>query len=207
MPRLLRVFAAMSLFPLTAFVVRAFRSVTISRASAADFEPIKEAEMPAGFPEYTRVGNIEVKEYPEYRKAWTSGAGEFWKLFQHIKENQIQMTAPVELDYGDPSAEKCERRSMAFLHERPNQGSVGDHGCVSVTDVPGMKVVSIGCRGNQSFAAVAEARGKLLNYLANNEPRYEIAGPVRVLGYNSPFVPRARNFFEVQIPVKRANSD
>jgi hypothetical protein len=27
------------------------------------------------------------------------------------------------------------------------------------------------------------------------------AGPLRIMAYNSPFVPRDRNFFEVQMPV------
>jgi hypothetical protein len=34
-----------------------------------------------------------------------------------------------------------------------------------------------------------------------------VAGPMRVMGYNSPFVPRDLNFFEVQIPVKAAKAD
>ncbi len=32
--------------------------------------------------------------------------------------------------------------------------------------------------------------------------QYTAAGPLRVTGYNSPFVPRDKNFFEVQIPLK-----
>ena len=157
--------------------------------------------MPAGFPKYTPVGQIEVKHYPAYRKASTSGSAEFWTLFRHIKENKVEMTAPVEMDYGDPRTEKSKQRSMSFLYQSAELGSVGEHGAVKVTDVPAMQVVSIGCRGSQSAAAVAEARGKLLKYLAENKHRYAIAGPLRVMGYNSPFVPRDRNFFEVQIPV------
>jgi len=30
---------------------------------------------------------------------------------------------------------------------------------------------------------------------------------MRIMGYNSPFVPRDRSFFEVQIPLKAANAD
>jgi len=71
-----------------------------------------------------------------------------------------------------------------------------------VSDVPAMTVVSIGCRGNQTAAAIATARQKLLDYLAEKKFKYAIAGPMRVMGYNSPFVPRDKNFFEVQIPVK-----
>lgn len=67
--------------------------------------------------------------------------------------------------------------------------------------------VSIGCRGSRLPDAVAEARRKLLAYLADRKDRYTAAGPMRVMGYNSPFVPRANNFFEVQIPIKAVRSD
>ena len=73
--------------------------------SDEDFRPIKEAEMPQGFPGYTPVGQIEIKQYPAYRKAFASGPAEFWLLFSHIKQNNVAMTAPVEMDYGEPVAE------------------------------------------------------------------------------------------------------
>ena len=158
--------------------------------------------MPAGFPNYTPVGRIEVKQYPAYRKASASGVAEFWTLFRHIKQNNVKMTAPVEMDFGDPLAKKSSNRSMSFLYERPDQGASGKQGSVEVIDVPAVQVVSIGCRGSQTAGAVAEAREKLLKYLSENKERYAIAGPMRVMGYNSPFVPRDKNYFEVQIPVR-----
>ena len=175
-------------------------------ASGEDFKPIKEAEMPKGFPGYTPVGQIEVKQYPAYRKASASGMAEFWTLFQHIKQNNVTMTAPVEMDYGDPRAAKSKERSMSFLYERPDQGATGRQGSVEVVDVPAMTVVSIGCRGSQTGAAVAEAREKLVKWLDGKKGEYVAAGPMRVMGYNSPFVPRDKNFFEVQIPIKPATA-
>ncbi len=163
--------------------------------------------MPKGFPGYTPVGQIEVKQYPAYRKASASGVAEFWTLFRHIKQNDITMTAPVEMDYGDPRAEKSSNRSMSFLYERPDQGTTGKQGSVEVIDVPAMKVVSIGCRGSRTSSAVAEAQKKLLKHLAEKKDQYAAAGPMRVMGYNSPFVPRDRNFFEVQIPVSAVKAD
>lgn len=171
-------------------------------AVAEEFQPIKEAEMPRGFPKYTPVGQIEIKEYPAYRKATASGMAEFWKLFAHIQLHKVAMTAPVEMDYGDPSKEKSSERSMSFLYGSTDLGKPGKQGDVDVSDVPAMKVVSIGCRGGRTSAAIAEAKRKLMNYLAEKRDAYEIAGPMRVMGYNSPFVPRDKNFFEVQIPVK-----
>jgi len=150
------------------------------------------------------VGQIEVKQYPAYRKASTSGLAEFWTLFQHIKQNNVTMTAPVEMDYGDPHAAKSKERSMSFLYERPDQGSTGKQGSVEVIDVPAMTVVSIGCRGERTTAAIADARDRLVKWLDEKKGDYVSAGPMRIMGYNSPFVPRDKNFFEVQIPVKPA---
>jgi len=170
------------------------------------FQPIKEAEMPKGFPGYTPVGQIEVKQYPAYRKATASGRAEFWTLFTHIKSNNVAMTAPVEMDYGDPRAGKTKERSMSFLYERTDQGSPGKKGRVEVIDVPAMTVVSIGCRGARTAAAIAEAREKLVKWLDERKGDYVSVGPLRVMGYNSPFVPRDKNFFEVQIPVEPAKA-
>jgi hypothetical protein len=201
-----RILATLSFLTLAALVVVAIRSVASNRAFAGEFQLIKEAEMPAGFPEPTPVGQVMVKQYPAYRRASASGVAEFWTLFRHIKENGIQMTAPVEMDYGDPRKGGSRERTMSFLYERPDQGAVGRQGNVEVIDVPATKVISIGCRGSQTSAAVADARERLMKYLAEDRDRHTIAGPMRVMGYNSPFVPRDRNYFEVQIPVRDSKS-
>jgi hypothetical protein len=96
---------------------------------------------------------------------------------------------------------------MSFLYEKPDQGDAGKQGAVEVSDVPAMTVVSIGCRGNQTTAAIAEAREKLMKFLDDKKDEHTVAGPLRVMGYNSPFVPRDKNFFEVQIPVKAAKAE
>lgn len=206
MPFAFRKFATMSFSTLRGLGSLVLLAITASRASGGQFEPIKEAEMPQGFPRYTPVGQIEIKHYPAYRKARASGASEFWTLFGHINRNNVKMTAPVEMDYGDPRGENSTRRLMSFLYERPDQGIVGKQGSIEVIDVPAMTIVSIGCRGDQTLAAVAEARDRLLKYLLENNREYVAAGPMRVMGHNSPFVPRDRNYFEVQIPVKPAKS-
>jgi hypothetical protein len=197
----------MSLSTLVGLAVLTIRAATSNRASAEEFQPIKEAEMPRGFPTYTPVGQIEIKEYPAYRKASASGPAEFWTLFQHIKQNNVTMTAPVEMDYGDPRATKNNERSMSFLYERPDQGTPGKQGSVEVSDVPAMTVISIGCRGARTASAIAKAREKLVTWLDQKKGEYLAAGPMRIMGYNSPFVPRDRSFFEVQIPVKAASAD
>jgi hypothetical protein len=202
-----RTLATMSLSTLVGLGVLTVRAATNNRALAEQFQPIKEAEMPKGFPNYTPVGQIEIKEYPAYRKATASGPAKFWTLFQHIKQNKVTMTAPVEMDYGDPRAPKNSERSMSFLYERPDQGSAGNLGSVEVSDVPAMTVVSIGCRGARTASAIGEVREKLVTWLDQKKEEYVAVGPMRIMGYNSPFVPRDRSFFEVQIPVKATKDD
>ncbi len=169
-----------------------------------DFEPIMEAELPQGFPGPTPVGQIKVKRYPSYRMAQvgTEQGNAFWTLFRHISRQGIAMTTPVQMDYDTTEAAEPRRRSMAFLYGSPDLGSPGADGRVRVVDVPPMTVVSIGVRGATTPQKVIAARDQLLGWLAVNRAAYLPDGPMRVLGYNSPFVPAKRRYFEVQIPVK-----
>ncbi len=199
-----RMLTTICVFVIVGLCVLTVRAATSNEPSAERFQPIKEAEMPSGFPTYTPVGKIEIKEYPAYRKALARGPAKFWTLFQHIKRNNVTMTAPVEMDYGDPLAPEESERSMSFLYERADQGSAGRQGSVEVLDIPAMTVVSIGCRGARTEVSIAEARENLMAWFHEKKGQYVVSGPLRVMGYNSPFVPRDKSFFEVQIPVKPA---
>ena len=53
MSQSIRAFATLSLSTLVGVGLLAFRVTIPSRASAEEFHPIKEAEMPKGFPDYT----------------------------------------------------------------------------------------------------------------------------------------------------------
>ncbi len=161
------------------------------------FQPKHEAELPVGFPTYTPVGAIEVKKYPQYRKATSSG---FWRLFMHIKTNSIAMTAPVEMSY-TKKGDGLNQADMAFLYGKPTIGKVNKDGTVKVSDVQPQHVVSVGVRGSTSSKVVQEKAARLRKWIEANE-LYEADGDVRVMGYNSPMVPNARKYFEVQIPVK-----
>ncbi|MDY0169051.1 MAG: heme-binding protein [Thermoguttaceae bacterium] len=205
MRRFIKSLATMGLFGSIGWAGLMYQGFASDTANGEEFNLIKEAEMPEGFPSPTAVGRIEVKQYPAYRRATAAGMGEFWRLFRHIKQNSVSMTAPVEMEYGN-ARDAAGKRSMSFLYERPDQGSTGRQGSVDVVDVPPATVVSIGCRGPQSASSVEAARQRLLQWLSEND-QYVPAGPMRVMGYNSPFVPRDRNFFEVQIPVERASEE
>lgn len=187
----------------------------IEAQAAARFQPIMEAELPAGFPPPGPVGRIVVKDYPAYRAARTAmvaesrrGGGDrpigqntaFGRLFRHITTHDVKMTAPVEMAY---DASRQAPISMAFLYEHPAQGSTGpSEGNVEVVDLPAMKVVSIGLRGSDSRQQVEAVAEKLAAWLTTNATRYEAAGPMRYLGYNSPFVLPYMRFGEVQLPVR-----
>jgi DNA gyrase inhibitor GyrI len=167
------------------------------------FAPLMEAEMPEGFPPPTPLGEVEVKKYPVYRMAMTR-AGEssaFWVLFGHIKRNKVAMTTPVEMNYQNSGNSEPEPRSMAFLYGDRNLAPTGTDGAVSVVDVPAQTVVSAGLRGEREPQKVVAARQKLMKWIEDNSDRYRPAGEMRVLGYNSPFVPSSQKYFEVQIPI------
>jgi len=78
---LIRTLATVSLSTLVGMGLLGSQTMTTSRVSAESFQPIKEADMPQGFPRCTPVGQIEVKTYPAYRKATASGMARFWTLF------------------------------------------------------------------------------------------------------------------------------
>jgi hypothetical protein len=122
------------------------------------FRPTLEADVPKDFPSPAPVGEVVLKEYPTYRMARTPMAKNtgqpFWRLFQHIKSNDIAMTAPVQMDFDS------ERRvsSMAFLYSDQLLGKPGMQGEVEVIDVAAMTAISIGARGYESEKSREELR-------------------------------------------------
>lgn len=164
------------------------------------FRPLNEAPLPEGFPAYTPVGVIEVKQYPAYRKAIGPG---FWPLFQHISKQDIPMTAPVEMasatgDRGDGQ--------MAFLYQSTAVGAPGPIDGVAVEDTPPTLVASLGLSGRMNREAGSQARARLEAWVAG-QSEYRVAAveePYRVFGYNSPMVPDAQKYWEAQVLLEPA---
>lgn len=169
--------------------------------------------LPEGYPAPTAPGALELKRYPAVRRAEVSGRGAlergmngaFFPLFWHIKRAGIAMTAPVEVDVqpdlGDAAPEGW---TMAFLYRTPDLGPVGPAaGEVTVVDRAPVTVLAIGLSGADRPAQLREAEARLTEWLAG-QTRWERAGAPRVLYYNGPEVPRARRWFEVQLPVRAA---
>ncbi len=185
----------------------------------------REAAMPKGFPEPGPVGEVVIKDYPAYRLARVvsgrngipaGSGGMFRPLFNHIKRNDIPMTAPVEIGYPAQAAKRPSHKpsakdisaaeSMAFLYANPSRGQTGADPSdqrVVVEDVPAMTVVSIGVRGRYTDASFAEALDRLRAWVADNPGKVRIVGPPRYLGYNSPFMLSFLRYAEVQLPVER----
>jgi hypothetical protein len=172
------------------------------------FEPYVEAELPLGWPRTAPVGEVVLKAYPRYRMAKTGMAKRggtttpFFALFNHIKRNEIAMTAPVQMDYTDGNEKQA---SMAFLYAYPTQGDSGQDtrdDRVDVVDIAPSMAISIGGRGYEMAQTIAGLRARLDAWLAAHGDEYEAAGPLRTMGYNSPMVPANRRFYEVEMPVR-----
>lgn len=180
---------------------------------------VREADLPKGFPAPSAVGKIVVKEYPAYRLARTT-AGKaggpnamFNPLFNHIKRNDIPMTAPVEMEYSATAADGGEKdtarpraESMAFLYGEPTWGRPGaDAGDarVVVEDVAPMTVVSLAVRGDYNERNFAAGLRKLKAWLETGGGEYRVVGAPRYLAYNSPFVPGFLKLGEIQLPVEK----
>lgn len=180
------------------------RNVMRRVADDLAFRPMMEAELPVGFPEPTIVGEVEIKQYPVYRLAragqQVKASSRFWTLFRHIQSRDIPMTAPVEMTMSEPS--RRGEQAMAFLYPSPETGTLGTQAGVEVIDVPPMTVVSIGVRGRINDDRMAEAKASLDRFLTTHADRWQPAGEMRVMGFNSPFVRDGKQFFEVQVPVK-----
>ncbi len=174
---------------------------------------VREAEVPEGWPTLTPVGEVEVKQYPEYRAAVVEDAGPdggeqgsmFRTLFDHIKQNEIAMTAPVEMGYDasrpDTNTDR-EMRSMAFLYRSTEQGELDPDGQVVVRDLPAQTVASIGVRGGYTDERFNEHVATLDSWLEEHADAWERDGAPRYLGYNSPFVPAFMRYGEVQVPIR-----
>ena len=178
---------------------------------------VSEATLPERFPAPGPVNEVIVKTYPAHRlarvRADGGSNGMFMKLFKHIERNEIAMTAPVEMSWQSAAPGKAgesvpavgkEPVAMAFLYGRPSIGAAGadpEDPRVVVEDIPEIKVVSIGLRGNYEKATFDRGAKVLQSWLAIH-PEWRAVGDLRSLAYNSPFVPGLAKYSEVQIPIE-----
>ncbi len=184
--------------------VKSLQTALSESAAILNFRIKKESDLPKGFPEPCALGEIQLKHYPSYRlaRAPSQKDNAFFTLFNHIKSNKIEMTAPVEMRY-DEAGHKYQQIDMAFLYGAQDWGKLGDAGRgVIVEDIPAMFTVAIGLTGDFDPNAFTYIES-LESWLAQNDSDYERDGKVRVMGYNSPFVWKSQRFFEIEIPVRK----
>jgi methionine-S-sulfoxide reductase len=188
----------------------ALLSDALNRASKArDFTINDESPLPEGWPAPSLPGLVRVKTYPPTREARVeqgdSGNGQFMTLFDHIKEEEIAMTAPVVMEHEDEIA-NGQPQAMAFLYRQPDQAQAGEFGSVNVVNTPPMTVVSVGLMGAYKTSEQQAARTELDAWLEEH-PEWIATGDVRVLGYNSPFMLPWKKYSEVQIPIAPATEE
>jgi hypothetical protein len=178
-----------------------------------------EAPLPKGYPPPTPADTMEIKTYPSVRRAEVTASGNsnlgsnlaFWPLFNHIKERDIAMTSPVEMDYrgmasedGTTLDESKGTWTMSFLYRTADLGPTGEDGRVKIVDAPPVTVLSIGMRGGYGMSKVNEGLARLHEWLAAN-PQWKACGEPRALNYNGPAVRMKDKWSEVQIPVTLAS--
>lgn len=159
----------------------------------------EESPLPKGWPEPGPFNQVVRKKYPAYRAAFTkegSPNGAFMKLFRHIQRNDIPMTAPVEMKMDESGKNGMKMDRMAFLYQSPEVGKTGADGVeVEVLDVPAIEALSYAWQGSRNDKSTAQAREALDAELAAKNLK---SSGYRLLGYNSPFVPRSKQTHELQ---------
>lgn len=184
-----------------------------SRAvNMAEYPPgyISEAPLPAGFPPPGELGQVVEKTYPACRTYSAQGNQAFMRCFAYLAKNKLEMTAPVIVDYKSKSdvpeapaidLDFLEVSRMHFILEDASVDEPKQDGPVTVADMARIRVLSIACQGEMSPAKLDDAERKLETEIARRQA-IVAAGPKRVLGYNSPMVPKGKTYWEVQVPIK-----
>lgn len=171
--------------------------------------------LPAGYPAPTPPDAIELKRYPLVRRAEIGGTMTpdwgmnfaFFPLFNHIKRREIAMTSPVEMNYEGLDADTAKiptSWTMSFVYRTPDLGPDGadsDDKRILIEDIPPMRVIAIGMRGDYQLGRVKSGVVALRAWLAQQSQWVEADNP-RALFYNGPDVRADDKWFEVQIPLR-----
>lgn len=158
---------------------------------------VAEAPLPKGWPQPGPYNKVVEKKFPAYRAAYTAGKDEnfaFWRLFRHIKSQDIPMTSPVEMEM-QKDGDKLSMKSMGFLYQNTAVGKTGNEGNkIKVTDVPAMKTLSYTWQGRKNSKIIKTAKVALDTEL---KKRGIESDDYRVMGYNGPGVPRNKKTWEM----------
>jgi hypothetical protein len=170
------------------------------RQDAKEPRYVAEAPLPKGWPKPGPYGEVVVKEFPAYRAAYTPGWSStfaFWRLFNHIKRQEIPMTAPVEMGMGrrGGKGDKLGMKYMGFLYQHGEVGDLGKDGKrVEVFDMPAVKALSYTWQGPRNGATIKTAKQAVDKALKERGLK---SSDYRVLGYNGPGVADAKKTWEM----------
>jgi len=177
---------------------------------------INEGPLPEGFPPPNEVGQIVEKSYPLCRTYSAEGSNAFMRCFTYLTKHKHEMTAPVIMDYNrrEPSDkpnvianfDAMDIKRMHFVLQRPLLDEPKNEGAVVVADMPTLRVLSIAFQGQLSANTREQAEKKLAAEIESRKD-LTVVGPYRVLGYNSPFVPKDKAFWEIQVPITDVKLD
>lgn len=175
------------------------------------------APLPEGFPAPTPHDRIEVKHYPAYRAATVRQSGQlsqatnraFSPLFEHISDNEISMTSPVEARYPSATLERADtigavtqgETRVSFLYRTPTTEPREVAANVEVEDLPPVTVVSLGRRGSYDYLSYQQGLQRLQQWLERH-PGYEVVGSPRRFFYDGPFIPDSLKRSEIHIPIR-----
>jgi hypothetical protein len=157
-------------------------------------------------PPPSEVGQIVEKRYPCAERT-RRREQRIHALLYLLTKHWHEMTAPVIMDYKrrEPSDKPkaianfnaMDINRMHFVLERPVLDELKNEGAVVVADMPTMRVLSIAFQGQFSADALEQVEKKLAAEIESRKD-LTVVGPYRVLGYNSPFVPKDKAFWEIQ---------
>lgn len=171
-----------------------------------------DTPLPVGYPAPTPPGAIEIKTYPEVRRAEISGTGSrsgsgFMPLFRHIQRSDIAMTSPVEMDYtfaDDSRMPSTNEWTMSFLYRTQDLRETGVDDRderITIRDIEPLVVLSLGGRGSYGNDRIERDLMTLMEWL-ENQNEWELAGSPRALLYNGPTWRPWNKWLEVQLPIR-----
>lgn len=157
-----------------------------------------EASLPKGWPTPGPFDQVVEKTFPAYKVAETkSGSANFafWRLFKHIKSNDIPMTAPVTMAMDSEEKDSFKMEAMGFVYPSIETASPNIDPKVKVAAVPARKSLVYAWIGPRTDKKVAQARAALDQKLAAEK---KTASQFILLGYNGPSVPKNARTHELQ---------
>jgi DNA gyrase inhibitor GyrI len=154
----------------------------------------------------TSSGEIELKTIPEAVVLTTKTDGAYFdrsnqlfrRLFNYIKQNEIDMTVPVEAS--------IDSASMTFYVGRKDRSKAEENMTgVAVKTQPERLVASLGGKGSYTRKNIDRARNKLDQWLKDQD-EYRATGDIYAVYWSGPFTPGFMKRFEVHVPVERAET-